>query len=224
MREESIYPLYYFSLLLGFFVALSPNTIGQGAVVLILISTILLPFAKKGVRELSVNTNPLLGLLGIIPAIVGVFFVSIVDLTKDIVIAVAILLLVAISEEIFRAGAWYISKTMFLSNLDLSNNIKNYIALAIANLLWVLYHFSQRPFNMDYFIWLLFAGTIFSFCLIYGGLEASILAHLITNAFASWIAYSTYKVGYLNMGVLLSLLMISLVISFVGGLLFWRKH
>jgi hypothetical protein len=54
-----------------------------------------------------------------------------------------------------------------------------------VNLLWLLFHFIQRPFDPTvygyYMLWLILSGMVMSFALLKGGLGAAVTLHFIVK-------------------------------------------
>ena len=54
-----------------------------------------------------------------------------------------------------------------------------------ANVIWILYHFIQRPFDPFtykwYILWLFISGLVLTYVLIKAGLGSAMLLHLLIN-------------------------------------------
>lgn len=90
--------------------------------------------------------------------------------------------LVAVTEESFRATMM----NVYTSLCRLKNKAVNAAVQAtFANVLWVLFHFIQRPFDPFayrwYILWLLVSGFVMCYALVKGGLGSAALVHLLVN-------------------------------------------
>ena len=124
-------------------------------------------------------------------------------------------IMVAVSEETFRAGS-----IVYL----LRTGLKPQYAIVIANAMWILFHFAIRPFDLFYFLFLSVAAIVFTFVLVKGGLGAAVLAHILSNSLASWIVLSTYNLGMgdLSYSSLAILMIIVFMIPLIGGIVKWQ--
>jgi len=95
---------------------------------------------------------------------------------------VGLWVLVAVSEEAFRAG--------MLNAADLVTQVRNKELqdrwrILFANTVWVAFHFFQRPFDLNlywkYMIWLYVTGLVMTYVLMKVGLGSATLIHLIVN-------------------------------------------
>ena len=95
---------------------------------------------------------------------------------------VGLWILVAVSEEAFRAG--------MLNAADLVTQVRNKELqdrwrILFANTVWVAFHFFQRPFDLNlywkYMIWLYVTGLVMTYVLMKVGLGSATLIHLIVN-------------------------------------------
>jgi hypothetical protein len=97
---------------------------------------------------------------------------------------VSLWMLVAVNEECFRAAMMNVFDA-FASNRISNPLTRDTIKLTTANLLWLLFHFIQRPFDPTvygyYMLWLILSGMVMSFALLKGGLGAAVTLHFIVN-------------------------------------------
>ncbi|MFH2111686.1 MAG: CPBP family glutamic-type intramembrane protease [Candidatus Bathyarchaeota archaeon] len=91
-------------------------------------------------------------------------------------------ILVAVSEEAFRAG--------MLNAADLvaqfrGRELQDWFRILFANSVWMGFHFFQRPLDLSvygaYMVWLFVAGLVMTYATIKGGMGAATLIHLIVN-------------------------------------------
>ena len=125
-------------------------------------------------------------LLGLIP----VAFSPLTASWGDVLGAIA-LVVVAIAEEFFRAGAAVLTHYL-MEDVGLRGRPFAVLSLIVANLLWIAYHGVHRDLTGGYVLFLVVCATVFSLALVKGGLGAACLAHILTNALASWVVLSTY--------------------------------
>jgi len=95
---------------------------------------------------------------------------------------IGVWVIVAFGEENFRATMTTFSKIV-TENVK-SNMVKRYetfIQDCIAVGSWLIYHFVQKAFFWEYFLWLLITGFILQFILRKGGLGSAVLAHFVIN-------------------------------------------
>ena len=99
-------------------------------------------------------------------------------------LAVSLWMLVAVNEECFRAAMFNVFDT-FAGGRISSPLTRDVLKLTAANLLWLLFHFIQRPFDPLqygwYMLWLAVSGMILSYVLLRGGLGAAVALHFIIN-------------------------------------------
>jgi membrane protease YdiL (CAAX protease family) len=106
--------------------------------------------------------------------------------------------LVAVCEEAFRAAMMNAAMAylpMRLGDIQLRRaNSANWgdmapagkaAALVFSTLVWLAFHFFQRPLDLDmywpYMIWLFISGMVMGYALVEGGLGASVPIHIIVN-------------------------------------------
>jgi len=117
--------------------------------------------------------------------IFSTFTASMVDLQQQILFilqVVALWILVAVSEETFRATMMNFAETL----IDWKNEQWDKIwKILFANGVWVIFHFIQRPFDLFaykwYMVWLFISGLIMTYVLFKAGLGSAILVHLLVN-------------------------------------------
>ena len=97
---------------------------------------------------------------------------------------VSLWMLVAVNEECFRAAMFNVFD-VFTENRIANPLTRDVLKLTFANLLWLLFHFIQRPFDPIqygwYMIWLAISGMILSYALLKGGLGAATALHFMIN-------------------------------------------
>jgi len=116
-------------------------------------------------------------LLGILPIPLAYAF----SWTDWIFGAIA-MIVIAVAEETFRAGSVVLLRDQL--------RLDPWIAIAVANGAWIMYHFVLKPFSLEYLVYLLFGAMIFTLALVKGGLGAAVLAHLLSNTLAAWVVIS----------------------------------
>jgi len=96
-------------------------------------------------------------------------------------------MLVAVNEECFRAAMFNVFDA-FAGDRISNPTTRTVLKLTVANLLWLLFHFIQRPFDPRvygyYMLWLIASGMIMSYALLKGGLGAAVALHFIVNVTA----------------------------------------
>jgi len=95
---------------------------------------------------------------------------------------IALWILVAISEETFRATMMNFAEVV----MKWKDKELNMIWKALfANSVWVLFHFIQRPFDPFaykwYIVWLFISGLVMTYVLIKAGLGSAVLLHMLVN-------------------------------------------
>ncbi|MHA1470692.1 MAG: CPBP family glutamic-type intramembrane protease, partial [Candidatus Asgardarchaeia archaeon] len=96
---------------------------------------------------------------------------------------IGLLSIIALSEESFRGAI--ITLLNYLIPTD--DELRQFAVISIANILWLVLHFIQRPFSLTstsilyYVIWLLITGYILSIILIKSGLGTAVLCHFLIN-------------------------------------------
>ena len=100
---------------------------------------------------------------------------------------VSLWMLVAVNEECFRAAMFNVFDA-FAGGRIADPLTRDVLKLTVANLLWLLFHFIQRPFNPLqygwYMAWLVFSGMILSYVLLKGSLGAAVALHFLINVTA----------------------------------------
>jgi hypothetical protein len=95
---------------------------------------------------------------------------------------VAVWLLVAVSEEAFRATMLNLAE-LFTRFKD--RELSGWAKTIFANAVWVVFHFIQRPFDPVaykwYLVWLIASGLVMTFAMTRAGLGAATLIHLLVN-------------------------------------------
>ena len=95
---------------------------------------------------------------------------------------VGLWILVAVSEEAFRAG--------MLNAADLvagfkGRGLQDWFRILFANTVWMAFHFLQRPLDLNvywkYILWLYVAGLVMTWALMKAGMGSATLIHLIVN-------------------------------------------
>ena len=149
-------------------------------------------------------------ILGVIPAILAQSL-SWTTIATGAILAVV----VAVSEETFRAGSFILLK----KNMQFPPEI----SLLIANGAWIAYHFAERSFNISYAGWLIICAFIFSIALVKGGLGAACLAHILTNSMGQWISLTAYGEQAPPISALALAILIIFMIAVAGGSMKWGK-
>jgi hypothetical protein len=115
----------------------------------------------------------------------GVWEASTVTVWQQLVYmaqVVGIWVLVAVSEEAFR-GAMMNSTELFIYHPD-PRRMELY-QIVFANTVWVLFHFIQRPLEVNlyrrYIVWLYASGLVMTYALKYAGMGAATLIHVLVN-------------------------------------------
>ena len=95
---------------------------------------------------------------------------------------IALWILVAISEETFRATMMNFAEVvMKWKDKELNMAWK----ALFANSIWILFHFIQRPFDPFaykwYIVWLIISGLVMTYVLIKAGLGSAVLLHVLVN-------------------------------------------
>ena len=102
--------------------------------------------------------------------------------TRHMVQVLGLWVLVAVSEEAFRAAMMNFAE-LFATFRDKGVHIA-YKAV-FANVVWVAFHFFQRPFDVTlygpYVVWLFASGLVMTYALVKYGLGSATLIHLIVN-------------------------------------------
>lgn len=92
--------------------------------------------------------------------------------------------IVAVCEEAFRATVMLTTESM-LPKQKLQGTIRLAIKILIANVLWILFHFIQRPLDpwayRYYIIWLFVSGLLLGLMIEKVGLGCAALTHFIIN-------------------------------------------
>jgi hypothetical protein len=95
----------------------------------------------------------------------------------------ALWLLVAVAEECFRATMMNMWDSLYAKKFAGQTN--TVLKVLFSNVLWVLFHFIQRPFDPVvygwYIVWLLISGFVMGYATLKGGLGSSTLIHFIVN-------------------------------------------
>lgn len=95
---------------------------------------------------------------------------------------VGLWILVAVAEEAFRA-AMLNAADLFTRFTD--KDIQDRYRVFFANTVWVVFHFFQRPLDLNiywkYILWLYAAGLVMTYALIKAGMGAATLIHIIVN-------------------------------------------
>ena len=95
---------------------------------------------------------------------------------------VALWALVAVSEEAFRATMMNFAEIL-MKWRDREVNLA-WRAL-FANVIWILFHFIQRPFDPFaykwYIVWLFISGLVMTYVLVKAGVGSAILLHMLVN-------------------------------------------
>jgi len=97
---------------------------------------------------------------------------------------VSLWMLVAVNEECFRAAMFNVCDALVQNRIanPLTHEV---LKLTFANLLWLLMHFIQRPFDPIqygwYMVWLVTSGMLMSYVLLKGGLGAAVTMHFLVN-------------------------------------------
>lgn len=90
--------------------------------------------------------------------------------------------LVAVSEEAFRAAMLNVAD-LFAKFRD--NDVQDRYKILFANVVWVGFHFLQRPLDIDiygvYIVWLFASGLVMTFAMRQFGMGAATMIHLIIN-------------------------------------------
>ena len=114
-------------------------------------------------------------------------YASVSDIAAQALFAVQVLALwciVAVAEETFRATVMNVVSLWQWRGKRLGTVMR----IIIADLLWLLYHFIQRPFDpfayRYYILWLFASGIVLGFVLERAGLGSAALAHFIINVTA----------------------------------------
>ena len=103
----------------------------------------------------------------------------------DWILGTVAVIVVAVAEETFRAGSVVLLRDQM--------RVDPWIAIAVANGAWIAYHFVLKPFSVDYLVFLLIGAVVFTTALVKGGLGAAVLAHVLSNSLAAWVAISVAK-------------------------------
>jgi len=220
MRDPVYMSLLAFTLIFGVWAAL----VEPAVTILIVVAYALSPLAVSGLGDYQHVFGEMTGIsgenkpryefamLGVIPAILA-NVASWSSLATGAILAVV----VAVSEETFRAGAYtLLRRQMYFPPV---------VALLTANGAWLMYHFAQRPFDLMYAVWLAICAIVFSAVLVKGGLGAACLAHVLTNSMAQWISLAAYGSGEqgITVGALALVVLVVFAISMIGGMGKWKK-
>ena len=209
MKDPVYTLLLAFSLVFGVALALADPSF----VVLYALLIALSPLASKGLDYYRSLVNEYIevderydyrySLLGFLPLAFMVEFSW-----ADVIMGSIALIVVAVAEETFRAG----SVVLLRDQIGLPGNL----AIITANAAWISYHFIQRPYDLHYLVFLVFGAIIFSLALIMGGIGAAVLAHILSNSLATWIAISvsgTVQTVDLTLGGILALIVFLIGVS-----------
>jgi hypothetical protein len=95
---------------------------------------------------------------------------------------IALWILVALSEEAFRATMLNFAEVVMRWK-DREFNLA--WKILFANAVWILFHFVQRPFDPIaykwYIVWLFISGLVMTYVLVKAGLGSAILLHMLVN-------------------------------------------
>ena len=112
-------------------------------------------------------------------------YASLLDPVSQLIFAlqvIALWIIVAVCEEAFRASMMTFSG-LFIKHRN--SHVALFLRILFANVLWILFHFIQRPFDpflfRYYIVWLFCTGMLLGFVLHKAGLGAATLIHFIVN-------------------------------------------
>ncbi|MFZ7137873.1 MAG: type II CAAX prenyl endopeptidase Rce1 family protein [archaeon] len=113
-------------------------------------------------------------------------YASVGDVTSQLLYTLqvcALWLLVAVAEESFRATMMNMWDSLYAKKFARKTN--TVLKVLFSNVLWVMFHFIQRPFDPVaygwYIVWLLISGFVMGYATLNGGLGSSTLIHFIVN-------------------------------------------
>lgn len=208
MKDPVYTMLLAFSLIFGITLALADASF----VVLYAILIALSPLASRGLDyyrsiseyvDIHQDYDYRYALLGLLPLSLMVEFSW-----TDMLLGSIALIVVAVAEETFRAG----SVVLLRDQIGLPGNL----AIVTANAAWISYHFIQKPYDPHYLVFLIFGAIIFTIALIFGGIGAAVLAHILSNSLATWIAISvsgTAQTVDITLGGILALIVFLIGVS-----------
>jgi len=194
--------LLVIALLAGFSFSLGSvgYLLGFNATTLVLIATSFTVMSGnywyKGKQIQPVNVQLQATSLAVIPialrwALQMPFFNELVASTSDVSVVqqlgymaqvLGLWILVAVSEEAFRA-AMLNAADMFLQFTN--REVQDWWKVLFATIMWIRFHFLQRPMDLSiygpYIVWLFISGIVMTWVLMKFGLGAATLIHLIIN-------------------------------------------
>mgnify|MGYP000100093756 CR=1 FL=1 len=168
---------------MGFYLQWASNTLLLSTVLFIILSSNWLrrsPGFDKQIQLASLALIPIVLRF----AIVSSFFASFQEVSiRDIFFISGIWAIVSVAEECFRATMFnfydfIVAETRIRPGKE--QNIMLKFLFGTAS--WLVFHYFQRPFTLDYYaLWLFLTGIILSFILEKGGLGSAVLAHFLID-------------------------------------------
>jgi len=96
---------------------------------------------------------------------------------------VGLWVIVAVAEECFRAACMILTDSAYQHYYHKPINM--WLKIIVANCLWLLFHFIQRPFDpfayKYYILWLFISGLLLGYLVEKAGLGSAALAHFLVN-------------------------------------------
>jgi hypothetical protein len=173
----------------GFLLAFNVNTLLVATIIFTVTSSSYLIRGKPWQQQLTYASLALAPIF--LRAVLNMpFFQSYTASTVDIVNQalfalqiIALWVIVAVCEEAFRATMIDVGRQILSSKFQ--GKILTLMCILLANVLWILFHFIQRPFDpfayKYYIIWLFCSGLVLGWLVERAGLGSAAFAHFLIN-------------------------------------------